>query len=87
MKVSKVKCVSIVLVSSLVLMQQAFALDLDSVSGLKRFNQNAQLQVNSSFDVRGVKLGENVKAVTASLLEQGGELHYISGGIRSRRLK
>lgn len=61
--------------------------DVDHIAGLRRFDTGAQLMVASELDVRGVNVGQNAKSVAQQLMDAGGTLHYISGGIRSRNMK
>ncbi|MCC2616748.1 hypothetical protein LJ739_10890 [Aestuariibacter halophilus] len=58
-----------------------------AVPGLERFNSGNTLAVRSDWDIRDVRLGEPVVEGVKALLEQGGSLHYITGGSRSRRVK
>ena len=65
----------------------AQSVDPTQVPGLKRFDPNRNLGMTSDFDIRSIKVGDNVMSTVANLTQQGGRLHYISGGIRSRQLE
>lgn len=60
---------------------------LEQNPGLKRFDENEQLGARSQFDVRDVYIGDNVLAKAIEFQLQGGQVHYISKGSRSRRVK
>jgi hypothetical protein len=60
---------------------------LEQTRGLKRFDKNELLGANSLFDIRGVRIGDNVLAKASELQLQGGKVHYISKGSRSRRVQ
>lgn len=60
---------------------------LEQNPGLKRFDKNEQLGAKSQFDIRDVYIGDNVLAKAIEFQLQGGQVHYISKGNRSRRVK
>lgn len=61
--------------------------DLGQNPGLKRFDQHEMLGSNSQFDIRAVRVGDNVLKQSLELQQQGGVVHYISKGNRSRNVK
>lgn len=61
--------------------------DLQELPGLKRFNPDSQLGLFSDKDIKSVRVGQNILNAAAQLQQQGGEVHYISRGSRSRNVK
>lgn len=77
-----------ILLSALFTLQvQAQSADLTQSPGLKRFNPQNQLTDSSTLDIKNIKVGDNVLAKTLELQGLGGEVQYISGGSRSRKLE
>ncbi|MCV2883095.1 hypothetical protein OE749_00100 [Aestuariibacter sp. AA17] len=58
-----------------------------SLPGLKRFSTENQLGFTSHFQVREIAVGDNVMTGVMALHAQGGEVQYISGGSRSRKVE
>ncbi|MFT2092456.1 hypothetical protein [Paraglaciecola sp. 2405UD69-4] len=64
----------------------------ENLSGLKRFDKSATLpqqasKLTNQFDIKGVKVGDNVLAQAIQLDAQGGELGRIRGGYRSDKIQ
>lgn len=84
--------ISIYILFGLCLSAQAHP--LEQVDGLKRFNKatllvdpkNPAVVLNSSMDIKNVKIGQNVLAKAIDLTEQGGEIHNITSGNRSDKV-
>ena len=51
---------------------------LEQNQGLKRFDKSAILSHTSNFDIRAIRVGDNILAKTIELQEQGGTVRYIS---------
>ena len=64
----------------------AQTVQLEQSPGLKRFDKSHQLGVLSKQDIKSVHIGDNVLAKAMELQKQGGEVHYITGGSRSRKV-
>lgn len=60
---------------------------LATLPGLKRFNSNASLGARSTFEIKSVHIGDNALEQAQRLQSEGGKVHYISGGSRSRNVK
>jgi hypothetical protein len=60
---------------------------LEQNPGLKRFDTNETLGAKSQFDIRDVRIGDNVLVKANEFQQQGGHVHYISKGNRSRRVQ
>lgn len=61
--------------------------NLEQMRGLKRFNRATELGDYSVLELKGVRVGDNVLAKAILLQEEGGNIRYISGGSRSRRVQ
>lgn len=57
------------------------------LKGLQRFNPQKTLETQSQWDIKGAFVGGNVLATTQNQQKNDGEVHYISGGNRSRLVK
>jgi hypothetical protein len=60
---------------------------LELQKGLKRFDKQSVLGSLSNLDIKDVHLGDNVLAKSISLIDAGGEIHNITGGSRSNKIK
>ena len=78
--------IAMVLVSAVQSGVYAQQSDLTQNPGLKRFNTDSELAAKSGFDIKNVRVGDNVLAKTIVLQEQGGDVKYISGNNRSRQV-
>lgn len=65
----------------------ASTVPLEKRPGLKRFSPDTKLHFASEWDIRNVHVGDNVLVSARFLQQQGGEIPYITGGSRSRRIK
>lgn len=63
------------------------SLYINDVQSLKRFNSDAVLSQKSELNIRDVHVGDNVLSTAIKLADNGGKIHYISGGNRSRQVK
>lgn len=61
--------------------------DVGELRGLKRFDPDTKLGMASDKDIKSVRLGHNVLSAARQLQSLGGDIHYISGGSRSRNVK
>ncbi|GAB2686229.1 hypothetical protein Q4574_18725 [Aliiglaciecola sp. 3_MG-2023] len=68
------------------LVLNVFAQDDKNLSSLSRFDVNQNLHVQSQMDIRDVRIGDNVLGQTLNLINQNGEVQYISGGNRSEKV-
>ena len=76
------------------LLNQAYAHPLEQTEGLKRFSRqqtlsaptNPKQTLQSSLDIKEVKLGQNILDKAIALIENGGEIHTITGGTRSEKI-
>lgn len=76
-------CAGVLVVNAAIASQKP----VQEIRGLARFNSASSLEVLSEKDIKSVRIGDNVLNVAAKLQEDGGEIHYISGGSRSRNVK
>ncbi|MEP1385607.1 MAG: hypothetical protein ABJK64_17640 [Paraglaciecola sp.] len=83
----------LILVSALLtIVAQATPHPFETLSGLKRFDKNATLpkaaiDTSTLFDIKGVKIGDNVLSQAINLDSQGGDLGRIRGGYRSDKIQ
>ena len=84
---------SMAMVLALALGSVSQAHPLEQLEGFKRFNRDATLYsplapqqpLLSQLDIKAVKLGQNIVEQVIQLIEQGGELHTVTGGTRSEK--
>ena len=76
------------------LLSQVDAHPLEQKDGLKRFNRqhslsyppNPSLPLQSTLDIKDIKIGQNILNQAIALSEKGGEIHTITGGTRSEKI-
>lgn len=83
----------LIIVSALLtVVAQASPHPFETLSGLKRFDKAATLPKTSIdtsklFDIKGVKIGDNVLSQAINLDSKGGDLGRIRGGYRSEKIQ
>jgi hypothetical protein len=65
----------------------AGAHELEQQRGLKRFDKAAELGSRSDLQIKDVYIGDNALASSISLSGIGGEIHNITGGTRSNKVR